>query len=701
MGVSECEDLFPSGFSDQPWLMQLHGGSETQEFMDPYNRCIVERNIPQFTGKLCLGFYKNWLLLADKLTKETFFLHRTLDPKLKVCLPSLCGVSFNFLGSCVISSSPASKKCVVSFVGRRKDFILYCRPKLNVRWTKVSLSIHDSENPDDQHRFTGQVVRFKGKIYILHGSLVAFRVVVIDEDSLLNGDCSWTIIQMPNRIDAWHHLVVSGNEMFSVLVATSDLRRGFPAYCTVHRLETSDQTWERVESIGGCVFFLGGIQNSALTATQAGTQRDCIYVVNQNYGWLHGEGVYKICMQDQIVSLSLSLKKPIRTDWICKLCWLMPTKVSRKSKRETLSFTHSIGSDKSDRTHVHEKEEKRNIDISRPWADLPIELVQLLLSRLNLVDCLRLSSICKAWNTVSSHIQDAMAYPWLMYSTNDSCSWRLFDPVYGKEYFIDNTWLGFGKNLTFHYSKDGWVLASKENKYLFLINPLTREFISLPAPDFDIRRSTAMSLSSSPANSDCIVFVVYFNDLHVLEISTWSRSQDEWNKLSFNNELGYYVPCNPVFTWGELYCYKVNGELSVYNPTKKTLQTLEIKAPIEIVVGSDRIIQCHFMESRGDLITVFREHAKDRLRIFKLDRPQLVWREVFGVEDVTIFLNNKTSLAVSCPEKRCRDLIYFSGFADEHLKSNASYTVETNEYYPEDCYHIREPMNCIWVEPRI
>ncbi|KAJ4789857.1 F-box protein family-like [Rhynchospora pubera] len=465
MEVGKCEDFFPSIVSHQPWLMQLHGKTDKQEFMDPYNHSTVEKKIPLLIGKLCLGCFEDWLLLVDESTKATFFLHRSLDPKLKVCLPPLRGESFERLGSCVVSASPTSHKCVVTFVGRGRDVILYCRPKTSVSWAKAELLI----DPQGYHSFTGQVVRFKGKIYALHGSIQSDLVVVINEDSLLNGDCSWTLIEMPNRTSGWYHLVVSGHDMFLVLVATSTLHLGAPTACTIHRLRTSDQTWMHVKSISGSVFFLGGIQSAALPASQAGTQRDCIYVVNQNCGLLHGEGVYKICMQDKAVSLSLYLKRP--RSWICKLCWLMPTRVnqSMKSKRETLSFIHSIGTDKSNGTHVNKEKKKIEnckLDISRAWADMPIELVELLLPRLNLADSLRLSSICKAWNSVSNLIQDTNLYPWLMYSANDSCLWRLFDPVFGKEYNIDMKWLGFRRDLTFHYSK---VLKNivKNSKFLF------------------------------------------------------------------------------------------------------------------------------------------------------------------------------------------------------------------------------------------
>ncbi|KAJ1703692.1 hypothetical protein LUZ63_003471 [Rhynchospora breviuscula] len=487
--------------------------------------------------------------------------------------------------------------------------------------------------------------------------------------------------------------------MFLVSVANSNEGQGFPASCTIHHVELSDYTWKHVESIGGCVFFLGGTQSSVLSPSQAGAQHDCIYIANQYYG----EGIYKICMQDQTVSLSLLLKWPGR--WRSQLCWLMPTRVyhSRTRKRDTYSLTHAIGTDKSDATHVHEeekKEEKCKVDIARPWADMPIELVELLLRRLYLMDCLRLPSVCKAWNSLSNLIQSSKVHPWFMYTTNDkSCLWRLFDPVYGKEYSIDMTWLGFSQyqDISFQYSKDGWLLVLKEGKYLFLINPLTRECIDLPEKDHYCR-FVGMSFSSSPTNSDCVVLVVSSYERYFLEISTWRPGEDEWSNMRFYYRFCCPVPGNPVFTGGKFYYYPFRGKLSVYDPNKRTLQTFKTKAPLEIDENATKIMRGYLMESMGDLITVFRENPEDRLRIFQLDQQKMAWSELDGLGDLNIFLNHRTSLAKPFLEKRCPNPIYFSQFADEHCKSIASYSLETNNCQPAERSTLKEPTNCIWIE---
>lgn len=275
--------------------------------------------------------------------------------------------------------------------------------------------------------------------------------------------------------------------------------------------------------------------------------------------------------------------------------------------------------------------------------------------------------------------------------------------MFEKEYYIEMKWLGSSKDLTFHYSKDGWVLASKEDNSLFLINPMIRKIISLPHFDnINNRKDTAMSFSCAPTCLDCVVLVLLFTQFHVLEISTWRPGEGEWSKMSFHDEYGCYVPCSPVFTRGEFYCYRMRGQLLVYNPKKKTTRNLEIKAPIDMQLYSTKIRECYLTESdQGEFITVFRNRSKDPIRVFKLDQRNMVWSELDSVGDITLFIDHRTSLAKSCLEKRCRNLIYLSGFTDNSCNSNALYSLETNKYHPEISYNIKQLINCIWIQPSL
>ncbi|KAJ4761102.1 F-box protein family-like [Rhynchospora pubera] len=386
------------------------------------------------------------------------------------------------------------------------------------------------------------------------------------------GHSVWKMIDVPAAIDpgTLRYLVVSGEKIFFVLV-TMSFYRGNPTNWTIYVLETSELSWKRVRSIGGCVFFLGGIQNAALSATQAGMQRDCIFIVNARRNYFPDEGIYRICLQDETASLTLPLKWPKYIN-PRKLCWVMPT---RKNKQRTLSLSHVVGTNMGCSTSIHKEEknkERCKIDNSRTWTDMPIELMQLLVPRLYLVDCVRLSSLCKAWNSLSNLIQDAM-------------------------YCIDLKWLGFGEDLTFLYSKDGWVLASKEDNSLFLINPLRREcVISLPKLN-TCCRFKPLAFSSAPTSPDCVVVIAEFEGEHIAEVSTWSPGEEQWSTTSFQDEIGYNVLCNPVFTRGEFYWYSNGGELLVFNPFQKTWKVLEIETPMKMASYYRRLVmECYLID---------------------------------------------------------------------------------------------------------
>ncbi|KAJ4745128.1 F-box protein family-like [Rhynchospora pubera] len=356
-------------------------------------------------------------------------------------------------------------------------------------------------------------------------------------------------------------------------------------------------------------------------------------------------------------------------------------------------------------TSIHKEEknkERCKIDNSRTWTDMPIELMQLLVPRLCLVDCVRLASLCKAWNSLSNLIQDAMVNPWLIYCENESSTWKIFDPVCGKEYSIDMKWLGFSENLTFLYSKDGWVLASKEDNSLFLINSLRREcVISLPKLN-TCCRFKPLAFSSAPTSPDCVVVIAEFEGEHIAEVSTWSPGEEQWSTTSFQDEIGYNVLCNPVFTRGEFYWYSNGGELLVFNPFQKTWKVLEIETPTKMASYYRRLVmECYLVKSGADLITVFRGLKTEPMQIFKLDRLNMVWSELHDIGDVSIFLDCRATIAKSFPEKWCRNRIYLCGFSDNHIERSAFYSLETAQYHPKYPRNFKEPMVYIWIEPNL
>lgn len=144
---------------------------------------------------------------------------------------------------------------------------------------------------------------------------------------------------------------------------------------------------------------------------------------------------------------------------------------------------------------------------SRPWCDLPIELVEFFVSKLSLVCHLRIPAVCKKWSIITNAIQAAKVWPWLMHSptANGSGICKFFDPLDGKDYTLEIEALLSKERQTFRFSKDGWVIILEGDDFLFMLNPFMQEVVNLPMLD-DSYNFNGISFSLLPTSQDCIVF---------------------------------------------------------------------------------------------------------------------------------------------------------------------------------------------------
>nr|CAB3469654.1 unnamed protein product [Digitaria exilis] len=109
---------------------------------------------------------------------------------------------------------------------------------------------------------------------------------------------------------------------------------------------------------------------------------------------------------------------------------------------------------------------------SRPWADLPVELVELVLSRLDVFSVTLLAAVCAPWAMAVAAAKPSLPLgkPCLLASTKDDdrCSvLDLTDLVAG-----DRLWVG---------GKGAWLATIDARCNLQLLNPYTGDRIDLPA----------------------------------------------------------------------------------------------------------------------------------------------------------------------------------------------------------------------------
>jgi hypothetical protein len=168
----------PTSFGYKPWILQSKGTKQGfRKFINPFDGNIVVKEVPEMEGMICLGFFREeWILLLDPRSNEICFMNFPSSYK-KVHLPPM-SESYMSLGGCVISSSPIIPKCLVIFVGKNENFVLFYRPN-DHKWTKI---IYD-------FNFTGEVIFCRGNVYAL---LSESRTTAFTSAESLLGMAKWT-----------------------------------------------------------------------------------------------------------------------------------------------------------------------------------------------------------------------------------------------------------------------------------------------------------------------------------------------------------------------------------------------------------------------------------------------------------------------------------------------------------------------------
>ncbi|KAJ3690115.1 hypothetical protein LUZ61_019279 [Rhynchospora tenuis] len=694
----KVENLLPHRFGSQPWLFQMHSHKkQICTFFDPINNSLEERILPKFLqGKICLGCYEQWILLSDELTRETFFLSTISFAK--ICIPPL-PESPEFINAKICTSSPPnSSNCIVILVCSIKTFLLVSSPGRK-RWNKVPIKY-----------FNKNLGSLRGACAIHDKCLFVVTdmdvTLAIDVASLAGGRMKMTVIDRlslcPLSYSWFTHLTECAGDLFSISLHSYGCGQ-LITHIEVRRLESSEgcneMYWSRVQDIGDHAFFLAK-NCGALPANMAwGAQRNCIYFPAN---CSDGVRLYKFCLDDQILNFTLL---PETDGGLDRLLWSFPTKKMLTVEEDTLNSSGVAGSKEIDSTTIIGKDDKTDVINSRPWNELPVELLELLFLRLSLVDCLRLPSVCKGWFEASGSVQKGKVWPWLMNLPNikyRSC--KFFDPFYCKEYTIKSEAIHARDHLALRFSRGGWVVVTEGNKRVFILNPFTAQVINLPSlKNYMFDR---ISFMSEPTSPDFVIYGFFFQICgEFVEISSWRPGDEDWTVLEFWPSISFFPSSNnPVLFQGEFYCLGRKGELGVFNPVLQSWNVLCKPEPVHLIEPNYGDEYCHLLELNGELISVFRTDATNKpISVFKLNQLEMVWEKVEYLGDMTLFVDRRNSIAIPSPEKKYANRIYVPRFeVDSDSKKMVFYSMEDNRYHPSMHGHrVDEPVSCVWMEPNL
>ncbi|KAK3121848.1 hypothetical protein QOZ80_8BG0661770 [Eleusine coracana subsp. coracana] len=608
--------------------------------------------IPEMQDKICMGCVYNggWLLMLDEATSECFLLSIT-SPRSKISLPPL-RLPSGYRGTCELLGSPANFTVVMaSHSESGLHFLRYCRPG-DEEWSDL---LDDGECV----HVSGHVVSCKGKLYVSTLSSDLIMIDVIDGTVQKQVLCNTREDKDAYQGSCLRFLVVSCGCIFSVGIKY--FARPYDGALTgivVHRFDSSDFLWRRVESIGNdCAFLISGDYGFSCTAAAGQLQGNCVYLVCINTTEFKGQALQSSVMSNEAI---------------------LPHDSNKNAEEEQDTSTP-------------------------PWHDIPLELLDKIASNVSLVDRARLSVVCKSWSKCFNPIKQAAV--WLMHISKQDGTCKMFDPLWGKEYTLRvATFETSEERHIFRSSKDGWVIVSTslEDDEIFMINPFTKEIVQPPLLD-GFYRYSGVTFSSVPTSSDCIIFGACSSlNGKFLCVETWQSGEDDWSHFAFEYEAEPFpvAHSNPVYFRQEFYVLGRKGNMAVFNPNGKTWRVLDKPEPIyaELHVFDDDhegAKFCYLVELGEELISVFMQNADKPPQVFKLDETKMAWVEVEDIGGAALFVDYRASFGVVSPGAGNGNRIYFPRYSEDGKRA-AFYDMETKTYCPA-FYGFKEPLNCVWV----
>ncbi|XBI49504.1 hypothetical protein VPH35_113058 [Triticum aestivum] len=455
-----------------------------------------------------------------------------------------------------------------------------------------------------------------------------------------------------------YYIVESCGDLFNVVTQFFGdfINDGTLTSVAVYRLDLESLTWTRVDSIGGDrAFLISGLYGFSVPG-------NCVYFVLSGCDC---ERLYKFCLDDNTTSFHQILPQPTEQPF-----WTV----------------------------------QANSWNTRPWHDLPLELLEPVVSRLSLVDRLRFPAVCKSWSLVTNPVEQAIVWPWLLHSSGRDGACKLFDPLRSQEYNMHVETFDINQDEhdehIFRFSKGGWVAMSTnaDIQDMYIINPFTEEVVEMVMLDWEDNYMGLSWSSMDPKSPDCIFFAVNSRqDGKAVGALTWRHGEAEW----FERHLEYYegdpFPVaynNPV----------LKGNLGTFDPASDTWTILEKSNPIHVEMDLEGDHHegrefCYLVELRGELVSVFMRNADQPPRVFKLNEEEMAWMKVQEIGGAALFLDFRVSYSVASPEAGHGNRIYFPSYSEDG-KQAAFYDMETKAYHPS-FYGLKSPLQCVWVVPNL
>ncbi|KAF9615717.1 hypothetical protein IFM89_026132 [Coptis chinensis] len=503
----------------------------------------------------------------------------------------------------------------------------------------------------DTRDFIDKVIRCKdGNIYALTFQLM---VAVIDRESCGNLSVRVLDFERPpsSKSSVFHnyHLVESCREIFLVCIMfLGEITIQGVHYVEIFKMDLSKEVWVKVESLGDHVFFVSECGSMSLSTTQFGLKGNCIYFPirdkNLFYVFNLDDGNLSNCMPCRPHLLAHSFTP----------FWFLPNNWSIGIQKED-EYTNSkkelmmeMADNKPQYAILKEHVEEYN---KPQWNDLPMDILRLIALYLpSTADYLNFGCVCKSFASSIPQIPLTTQYPQFMFSNRINSVCSLYDPMDNVTYCFDIPEL-LGARV--HFSKDGWLLISKNDYTMSFFNPFTKVTVELPDLPAQHFTMNGLSFTQAPTSRDCVVFGIAWAG-SAAQILYLHLGEDAWTLEYRQNEVDFFPSnSNPVFHDGAFYCLGAERYLGVFDLWDDTWTILLTPEPCS------SIQQNFLVENDGELLSVFVGQEGEYVHLYKLDRSNMYWEVLSNLEDQMLFVSRSTSLLMKATSEKMQNKIYF------------------------------------------
>ncbi|XP_010468652.1 PREDICTED: F-box protein At4g00893-like [Camelina sativa] len=312
------------------------------------------------------------------------------------------------------------------------------------------------------------------------------------------------------------------------------------------------------------------------------------------------------------------------------------------------------------------------------FADLPSDLLRMIMSHLVLEDNIHASGACKSWCEAAVSVRVVEKHPWLMCFRKRGNLVELRDPLQWKLYTLSLPELA---ESTVCYSRDGWLLMDKtgSKKDVFFFNPFSRELITMPECELEF---DTIAFSCSPTSDNCVVVAIRFT-YYSATISTCHPGDDKWVTATFPcHGIGVYKRSNLVYQNDRFYCINAAGFLSNFHPSSGTwsgycVHRLRSPYMYDRNQYGRKAKAVALAEKEGELFVMY-ACMNEKPMVYKL--VSMKWEEVSEttLDSLTIFFSfHNSELRTNLPWMRSK--VYFSRFG-YNRKRCLSYSFDKSMY---------------------